>query len=93
MPIFQWYATDGAVPCASTVKTTAQLFPGPGEYTVYVVVDSYDCSSSDAIKGCVDESSPGAEDNNVSAPLKIVIAQDEAVGLPDTMLPIVLGKP
>jgi hypothetical protein len=83
----RWYAlVDGS--CEETPVNILTLFPDPGEYTVYVVVDSFDCFTTDTMLGCVEESSPLAETNNVKE-LKVTI-DAAGVGNPDTYLPIIL---
>jgi hypothetical protein len=80
----RWYKISSGT-CEQDPIDMITLFPQPGNYVVYVVVDSYDCSTTDTMKGCVDESSPGAEDNNVKQ-LNVTIAK---VGYPDVSLPFV----
>ncbi|MFL5800234.1 MAG: hypothetical protein ACJ8CR_00525, partial [Roseiflexaceae bacterium] len=80
----RWYKTTDLT-CDKTPVDILTLFPQPGTYVVFVVVDSYDCLTSDTIQGCVDESSPGAEGNNVKR-LQITI---DKVGYPDVYLPVI----
>jgi hypothetical protein len=81
--ITKWYASSDNT-CKTTPVNTMSFFQTPGEYTVYVVVDGFDCNPADSIVGCVDENSPNAENNNVSTALKITIPADN---IPDPDIP------
>jgi hypothetical protein len=86
LPLTQWYdLSDPTCSSSAKIKDILPLFTTPGHYVVFVVVDSYDCSSTDAVVGCVGETSPGAEGNNVKR-LEFDIANG-GVGIPDILLP------
>jgi hypothetical protein len=92
LPLTQWYdLSDPTCSSPTKLKDILPLFSAPGHYTVFVVVDSYDCSSSDAIVGCVGETSPGAEGNNVKR-LEFDIAPG-GIGIPDILLPRITRVP
>jgi hypothetical protein len=84
--VTRWYAlADGS--CEKTPVDILTLFSDPGKYTVYVVVDSFDCLTTDTMLGCVEESSPTAETNNVKV-LEVTI-DEKGVGRPDVRLPFI----
>jgi hypothetical protein len=86
--IAQWYDLSDPT-CSQTEKDILPLFSTPGHYVVFVVVDSIDCSSTDAFAGCVEENSPGAEGNNVKR-LEFDVVD---IGIPDTLLPMLFRSP
>lgn len=71
----QWCPTMSASvndTCPQKLPNLLSFFSTPGTYKVVVAVDSVSCGIPN-VKGCVDESSPGGEDNNVSQIVDIVV--------------------
>jgi hypothetical protein len=92
LQITQWYdLSDPTCSSPTSKKDILPLFSAPGHYVVFVVADSFDCSSADTVVGCVGETSPGAEGNNVKR-VEFDIVQG-GIGIPDTFLPKISRTP